>query len=135
MVVDTSALLAILLGEPEAEALVRALAAAEHAVIGAPTLVEASAVMRARKGPGGEIALDALLERLGIKVEAFSVDQARMARLGYGRFGKGVGDPAVLNLGDCFSYGTTMALRQPLLCKGDDFARTDVELVSHPAAG
>ena len=72
---------------------------------------------------------------MGITVQPFSVDQARMARLGYGRFGKEVGDPAVLNLGDCFSYGTAMALRQPFLCKGDDFVRTDVELVFHPAAG
>jgi ribonuclease VapC len=88
-----------------------------------------------KRGAGGEIALDALLERLGITVETFSVDQARKARLGYGRFGKGVGDPAVRNLGDGFSYGTAMTLRKPLLCKGDHFARTDVELVFRPAAG
>ncbi len=132
MVVDTSALLAILLGEPEAETMVKAMASAEHRVIGAPTLVEASAVMRARKGPGGEFALDALLERLGITVQPFTLDQARMARLGYGRFGRGVGNPPVLHLGDCFSYGTAMALRMPLLFKGNDFRETDVEAVGHP---
>ena len=131
MVVDTSALVAILLREPEAPAMVRALAGAERRIVGAATLVEASAVMRARKGPGGEIALDALLERLGIAIQAFSVDSARLARLGYSRFGRGVGDPGVLNLGDCLSYGTAMALRQPLLFKGEGFTQTDVEVARY----
>lgn len=126
MVLDTSAVVAILLSEPEAPAMVRAIAAAERRSIGAATLLEASAVMRARKGAGGEIALDALLERLGIGVEALSIDAARLARLAYARFGKGVGDPGVLNFGDCLSYGTAMALRRPLLFKGGDFHRTDV---------
>jgi ribonuclease VapC len=126
MVLDTSAVIAILLSEAEAPAMVRAVAAAERRSVGAATLVEASAVMRARKGPGGEIALDALLERLGIGVEPLSVDAARLARLAYGRFGKGLGDPGVLNFGDCLSYGTAMALRRPLMFKGEDFERTDV---------
>lgn len=128
MVLDTSAVVAILLAEPEAPAIVRVLAAAtEPPIIGAATLVEASAVMRARKGAGGEIALDALLERLGIQVQELTTDAARLARLGYARFGRGVGDPAVLNFGDCLSYGTAMALRRPLLSKGRDFTETDIE--------
>jgi ribonuclease VapC len=131
MVLDTSAVLAILLAEPEATAMVRAMAAADDRVIGAATLVEASAAIRARKGAGGDIVLDAFLERLGVSVRAFDGDAARLARLGYARFGKGVGDPGVLNLGDCFSYGTAMALRHPLLFTGDDFARTDVEPASY----
>jgi ribonuclease VapC len=131
MVLDTSAVLAILFSEPEATAMVKAMAAADEPVIGAATLVEASAVVRARKGAGGDIALDAFLERLGVSVTELSPDAARLARLGYARFGRGVGDPDVLNLGDCFSYGTAMALRRPLLFKGEDFSGTDVEVAPY----
>lgn len=131
MVLDTSALLAILLREPEASAMVRALARDETRLVGTPTLVEASAVLQARKGPGGEVALDALLERAAIEVIPLSRPAAQLARLAYGRFGKGIGDPAVLNYGDCLTYGVAMAEAQPLLFKGDDFARTDVEAVEY----
>lgn len=127
MVFDTSALLAILFGEPEAAAMVRAVARDGNRLLGAPTFVEASAVLRARKGPGGEVALDSLVERLGVRVVPMSVAAARLARLAYGRFGRGVGEPGVLNYGDCLAYGVAMAEREPLLFKGDDFARTDVE--------
>jgi ribonuclease VapC len=131
MVLDTSALLAILLDESESEAMIRAIASATQRFVGAPTLVEASAVMLARKGSGGEVALDALLERLGVDVLPMSEGAARLARLAYARFGKGVGDPAVLNFGDCLTYGVAMAEREPLLCKGDDFVRTDISLVQY----
>jgi len=131
MVLDTSALLAILLDEPESESMIRAISGATHRLVGAPTLVEASAVMLAKKGSGGEVALDALLERLGAQVIPMSVGAARLARLAYARFGKGVGDPAVLNYGDCLTYGVAMVEREPLLCKGDDFVRTDISLVQY----
>lgn len=131
MVLDTSAVLAILFGEPEAKRLLRAISRAEETVIGAATLVEASAVVRARKGPGGEVALDALVERLGARIHDFTLEAARLARLGYSRFGRGVGEPGVLNPGDCLSYGTAMSLRQPLLFKGDDFSVTDVEVAEY----
>lgn len=131
MVLDSSALLAILLREPEASAMLRALARDGTRLVGAPTLVETSAVLQARKGPGGEVALDALLERAAIEVIPFSRPAAQLARLAYGRFGKGIGDPAVLNYGDCLTYGVAMAERQPLLFKGDDFARTDVERIEY----
>lgn len=126
MVVDTSALVAILLDEPEATAMIRALARDDARLVGAPTLVEAAAVMQARKGPGGEVALDALLERADIRVLPLSLPAARLARLAYARFGKGVGDPGVLNFGDCLAYGTAMAEREPLMFKGEDFSRTDM---------
>jgi len=126
MVLDTSALLAILFAEPEANAMVRALSADPRRVVGAPTLVETSAVLRAKKGGAAEVALDALLERLGVEIVAMGLPAARLARLAYGRFGKGVGNPGVLNYGDCLAYGVAMAEREPLLFKGDDFARTDV---------
>lgn len=131
MVLDTSALLAILFAEPESEAMVRAVADDERRLVGAATWVEASAVMVARKGGAGEVALDALLDRLEAEVVPMSVGAARLARLAYARFGRGIGDPAVLNYGDCLAYGVAMAEREPLLCKGDDFSRTDVEIVRY----
>ena len=131
MIIDTSALVAILLAEPEADRLVTAIIEAESCLVGTPSLVEAAAVMQARKGPGGEIALDALLERLDIGLVALSADGARLARLGYARFGKGVGSPGVLSYGDCLAYGMAMAAREPLLFKGDDFGRTDVAVAAY----
>lgn len=126
MVIDTSALIAILLAEPDATRFVHAIAAAATRVVGAPTLVEAAAVMLARVGPSGEIALDALLQRLGVEVVPMSPDAAALARSAYSRFGKGVGSPGVLNYGDCLSYGVAAARGEALLFKGGDFSRTDL---------
>ncbi len=131
MVIDTSALLAILLGEPEAAALVRAIAAAPVRLVAAPTLVEASAVLFARKGPIGDVALDALLQRLSLVIVMMSPDAAELARAAFRQFGKGVGSPGVLNYGDCLAYGVAKATRQPLLFKGDDFSKTDVAIAAY----
>lgn len=131
MLIDTSALVAILLSEPEADALVAAILADDRRLIGAPSLVEAAAVLLAKKGPQSAIALDALLQRLGIVTVEMSATAATEARRGYERFGKGVGAPAVLNYGDCLSYGIALALDEPLLFKGDDFLRTDVAVVQY----
>jgi ribonuclease VapC len=126
MVIDTSALLAILFAEPEASAFIEAITAADHRLIGGPTLVEATAIMLARKGEPGVIALDALLARLGIGVVPLSVEATEFARQAYGRYGKGVGSPAVLNYGDVMSYGVARAEGEPLLFKGGDFSETDI---------
>ncbi len=126
MIIDSSAVIAILLSEPEAPRLVQAIAAATTRAIGAPTLVEASAVLLAKKGRVGDVALDALLQRLDIDVVPMSAEAAVMARTAYQRYGRGVGSPAVLNYGDCLSYGIAMAARDTLLFKGDDFSDTDV---------
>jgi ribonuclease VapC len=131
MVLDTSALLAILLGEPESEAMVRAIAGDNSRLVGAATVVEASAVMQARKGAGGDVALDALLRRLSMETVPLTPPAASLARLAYGRFGKGVGSPGVLNYGDCLSYGVAMSLGEPLLFKGEDFSQTDVTAVEY----
>lgn len=109
--------------------MIRAIARDDRRVVGAPTLVEAAAVMRARKGPGGEVALDSLLERMEVGVVPMTLPAAKLARLAYGRYGRGVGDPGVLNYGDCLAYGVAMAEREPLLFKGADFGRTDVAAV------
>jgi ribonuclease VapC len=127
MVIDTSALLAILLSEPEADALVGAIVSAETRLVATPTLVEAAAVMVARKGPPGEVALDALLQRLEIQVVPMSPEAAAFARAAYARYGRGVGSPGVLNFGDCLAYGVARATGEPLLFKGDDLAWTDIE--------
>lgn len=131
MVLDSSALLAILLAEPEAPAMLRALARDDVRRVGAPTLVEASAVLQARKGPAGDVALDALLERASIEVVPMTPAAASLARLAYGRFGKGVGSPGVLNYGDCLAYGVAVTEGEALLYKGDDFSKTDVEAVEY----
>jgi ribonuclease VapC len=130
MVIDTSVLLAILQGEPEALAFVDAISSADSRVVGAPTLVEAAAVILARKGPQGEIALDALLQRLDIEVAEMTPEAASFARSAYSRYGKGVGSPGVLNYGDCLAYGVAMAMGEPLLFKGDDFSKTDLPRVA-----
>ncbi len=126
MVIDTSALIAMLFSDSEAPRLVQAIAAAETRVVGAPTLVEAAAIMLAKKGSAGEVALDALLQRLSVDVVPMSVEAATAARSAYQRFGKGVGSPAVLNYGDCLAYGVAAAEGEPLLFKGDDFPKTDI---------
>ncbi|MHB1225682.1 MAG: type II toxin-antitoxin system VapC family toxin [Gemmatimonadaceae bacterium] len=131
MVIDSSAIVAILFGEPEADRLVHAIASAGSRMIGTPTLVEASAVMLARKGTVGEIALDALLQRLAIDIVAMSAEAAARARSAYQRYGRGIGSPGVLNFGDCLSYGVAMAAGEPLLFKGDDFAMTDVTTAAY----
>ncbi|MBW3553050.1 MAG: type II toxin-antitoxin system VapC family toxin [Gemmatimonadetes bacterium] len=127
MVIDTSALVAILLAERDSEALVEAIVAGEPRLLGAPTLVEAAAVMAARKGPQGEVALDALLQRLDIDVIPMTPEAASFARSAYARYGKGIGSPAVLNYGDCLAYGVARAAGEPLLFRGEDFRMTDIE--------
>lgn len=131
MVIDTSALIAILLDEPEAKALVGAILADTERWLGAPSWAEASAVMLGRKGMQGEVALDALLRRLDVEVRPMSEAAAASARSAYARFGKGVGSPAVLNYGDCLSYGMAMTDGQPLLFTGQDFLQTDVLAVPY----
>jgi ribonuclease VapC len=129
VVIDTSALIALLFGEPEASRLADAIAAEANRVIGGPTLVEVSAVMLAKRGPQGVVALDALLHDLDIEIVPMSREAARLARDAYARYGKGVGSPGVLNYGDCLSYGVARDLGERLLFKGDDFPNTDISAV------
>ncbi len=125
MVVDTSALLAILLDEPERRELNEAIEAAETCTMSAATLVEVSIVVESRFGAAGLRDLDHYLERAGVELAAVDREQALMARRAFSRFGRGR-HSAGLNYGDCFSYALATVLGEPLLFKGDDFARTDV---------
>ncbi|MCC5867723.1 MAG: type II toxin-antitoxin system VapC family toxin [Gammaproteobacteria bacterium] len=126
MVIDTSALLSILLDEPDAETMAQAIEAAAAPVISAATLVELSAVIIHKLGPEALEEIDALLATAGIEVEPLTATQARLARDAYTRFGKGRTHPAQLNLGDCFSYALAADLNRPLLFKGEDFKTTDI---------
>jgi ribonuclease VapC len=125
VVLDTSALLAILFAEPERDPLIDVLAQARDPLISAATLVEASIVMRARTGAEGVQDLDELLAAAAVRTIAVDAGQAYLARDAFARFGKGR-SAAGLNFGDCFSYALAKAAEQPLLFKGADFGKTDV---------
>ena len=132
MVIDSSAIFAIVLQEPEREAFLDAILNSNDAVIGAPTLFECR-VVALRRGSDILVAqLQGVLDRLAMRVEAFEQQHERIAAEAYRRYGKGI-DRAGLNFGDCFSYALARAKREPMLYKGDDFAQTDV--VSAVAAG
>lgn len=125
MVIDTSAALAILLGEPERDRFVALLAGTHDPLISTATLLEASIVMLARTGDEGVRDLDELLAAAAVRPIAVDLEQARLAREAFARFGKGR-SPAGLNFGDCFAYALARATGRTLLFKGSDFDRTDV---------
>ena len=125
MILDTSALLAILQNEPERRRFNEAIQSAAVVRIAAPTYVEASVVIEARYGAEGLRRLDRLLEIAAVATTSFDAEQAKIARDAYSRFGKGR-HPAALNLGDCFSYALARSFGEPILFKGDDFSRTDL---------
>lgn len=125
MVVDSSALVAMLLGEPDGANLEAALGDADDPILSAATLVEASIVMHRRTGEQGVRNLDSLLDAAGVRTVALDGRQAVLARDAFVRYGKGR-HPAALNFGDCFPYALAKSTGRPLLFKGDDFARTDL---------
>jgi ribonuclease VapC len=125
MVIDTSALLAILQDEPERRTFNEAIEAAESRSMSAATFVETSIVIEARYGAEGVRDLDLLISKAGIVLVAVDAEQAEIARTAFSRFGKGR-HAAGLNYGDCFSYALAKALGEPLLYKGGDFSRTDI---------
>ena len=125
MVVDTSALMAILLAEPEAEAVLGALQASQVKLISTANLVEAKIVVARALGEPGLQHLDLLLQKAEIDPVPLHLEHVHWALRGWRQFGKGR-HRAALNLGDCFSYALAMATGEPLLFKGDDFGLTDV---------
>lgn len=128
MVVDTSALAAILFGEPESEAFIGAVAEAPRVLISGGTLLETAVVVEARLGEMGGRELDLFLHRAGVEVVPLDAAQVEVARSAWRRYGKGR-HPAGLNLGDLFAYALARATGDPLLSKGDDFPLTDVPRV------
>jgi ribonuclease VapC len=128
MVIDSSAILAILLGEPEAELLARAIAADGRRLVSVVSVLESAIVIETRKGPGGAQALDQFLLRSRAETTAMNAEQLEIARGANSRFGKGR-HTARLNLGDCCSYALARYSDEPLLFKGGDFAATDIAAV------
>lgn len=125
MVLDTSALVAVLFDEPERQDFVRRLVAARRRLISSVTLVEASIVVEARRGEVAGRELDLFLHRAMVETVAVDEEQAQLARAAWRRYGRGR-HPAALNFGDVFAYALARARGEELLFKGDDFAQTDV---------
>ena len=128
MVIDTSALIAILRGEPESERLLEALTGDAVRLLSAVSALEASVVAENRFGPEAGVNLELLIHRAGIQVLPFDQPQMDLARLAYRRFGRGR-HPAALNLGDCAAYALAKASAEPLLFIGEDFRKTDIPAV------
>ena len=126
MIVDSSALVAILRSEPERDACLDALTTAASSGISAATLLECSIVIDSFRDPVVSRRLDELRLEAGIHVAPFTATQADVARRAYRDYGKGSGHPAGLNLGDCFAYALATEQDEPLLFVGDDFTHTDV---------
>ncbi len=128
MIVDSSALIALIFREAEAERIVTALAGAELIAIGAPTLAETAIVLAAKLGEASRAILSRLAEDLDLVVLPFTAAHGREAREAFLRFGRGR-HPAALNYGDCLTYAVAKLAGQPLLFVGNDFRRTDLEAV------
>ncbi len=125
IVVDSSALIAIVLNEPEREAF-EAIVIVERGVMSAVNVHESACVLRARLGEDGVALMWRLMAEFEIEIAPFDAAQARAAIAAYGRYGKGVDPKARLNLADCAAYALAKTLDYPLLFKGADFSATDV---------
>jgi len=125
MVIDSSAILAILFGEPEADTFIEALAAPDRKFISAVNKLEAMIVVEARKGAEGAVALVGLLAAAEIEIIPFDSGQAEIAMAAWRRYGRGR-HQAGLNLGDCAAYALASTLNDALLFKGGDFSQTDI---------
>lgn len=126
MIVDTSAFVAVLFGEPEARQFLDLMREADAVRTSAATLVETAIVVDSGQDARGSRRLDRLLKLLNVDVVPLSVEQAHAARAAYRDFGRGSGSQAQLNFGDCFSYALASVASEPLLFKGDDFVHTDL---------
>jgi ribonuclease VapC len=126
VIIDSSALIAILRDEDDAQTYAEAIEAAGARRLSAASYVETGAVIDRARDPVASRRLDELLDLAGIAIEGVSENQARVAREAYRDFGKGSGHPAGLNFGDCFSYALAKSSGESLLYKGEDFGQTDV---------
>jgi ribonuclease VapC len=126
MIVDSSALIAILTDEPDALTLSQILDLPAIVRVSAASYLETSIVLDKHRDPVLSAKLDGLIESAKIVIEPVTPEQARTARQAYRDYGKGSGHPANLNFGDCFSYALARDKREPILFKGDDFIHTDL---------
>ena len=132
MILDTSAIVAILQFEPEAAAFARAVENNRPVRISAANWLEAAVVVDGNRSPALSRRFDDFLREAGVEIEPVTARQAELAREAYRTFGRGSGHPAHLNVGDCFAYGLAMERDEALLFKGKDFAHTDVRRVGVP---
>jgi ribonuclease VapC len=129
MIVDTSAIVAILRDEPEAASCAEAIVGAKNRRVSAVNYVEAAAVIDGSRNPITSRRFDELFREAGLRIEPVTEAQARIAREAYRDFGKGSGHAASLNFGDCFAYALAKAMGEPILSKGNDFRHTDLTSV------
>ncbi len=127
MIVDTSVVVAVLTGEPDAQKFLEAMQADSLRQMSAGTYLEVCVVFFRRQNPALSQDFDELLEQMEIRIEPVTFEQARIAREAYRNFGKGSGHRAGLNYGDCFSYALAKDKREPILFKGNDFKHTDLQ--------
>ena len=129
MIIDTSAVIAVLKEESDAPRFLRVLTlSAEPKRMSAANYLEAAIVVDANRNPLLSRRLDELIVQTEIMAEPITLEQANIARAAYRDFGRGSGHPARLNFGDCFAYALAKSMREPLLFKGDDFSQTDVAI-------
>jgi ribonuclease VapC len=126
MIVDTSAIIAILKNEAEADVFSEAIEAAKTVRISAANYLETHLLVDRYRNPILNARLETIFENPGIQIEPVTVEQAKIARFAYRDYGKGSGHRANLNFGDCFSYALAREKREPILFKGDDFVHTDL---------
>ncbi len=128
MVIDTSALVCIILGEPETSAFLRAIEQDSVRLVSVVSAVEAGIVLEKAFGQAGSRELERVMKGMRLSLQPVTVEQGQTALLAHWRFGRGL-HPAALNFGDCFTYALAKATSEPLLFKGNDFGRTDLRLV------
>jgi ribonuclease VapC len=126
VIVDTSAIIAILNGEPDAELLERAIGRAGRRRLSAASYLEAAIVVDGKRVAAASRKFDDFVATSGMEIEPVTAAQAEVARQAYRDFGKGSGHPAQLNFGDCFAYALAVTTREPLLYKGNDFGHTGI---------
>ncbi|MGO8815022.1 MAG: type II toxin-antitoxin system VapC family toxin [Terriglobia bacterium] len=127
MVIDTSALVAIFLGEPERQQFLEAITQSGTRRMSAANVLEAGIVLEARRGEAAGQNLDVFLQQAKVEIVPVDAEQAAMARRAWRKFGKGR-HPAALNFGDCFAYALAKFFNEPLLAKGNDFIQTDIKV-------
>ena len=128
MVIDSSAIVAILLVEADRERFTNLILEAETRVISAANVLESGIVLESRRGEAAGHEFDLFLNQAGVDIVPVDAEQIEIARMAWRRYGKGR-HPAALNFGDCFAYALAKVLDEPLLSKGTDFARTDIQCV------
>jgi ribonuclease VapC len=129
VIIDTSAVIAIVHREPEASEYIRIIGRARPRRISAASYLESAIVVDTRQDPAASRRFDEFMASSGISIEPMTKEQAEVARAAYRDYGKGSGHPAKLNFGDCFAYALASVTNEPLLFKGNDFGHTDIHPV------